>query len=188
MRNIYISYNSIDEQFVTKLSDALISNNMAVRAVSEHHPIHHTLVGVSHVTDVVILVLSPEALDTPEIQSDWQLAAQHNLPIIPVICHPTPALELAMLDYTVTFHNRAFWFAFERLLNILARRGVRVAPPAYRLASARRQFPDLPPYGYGSPAASLSSENGILQFAFTVLLSSIALSILLVVVMENLAF
>jgi hypothetical protein len=93
--------------------------------------------------DVLILVLSPSAMSSSNVEDEWQYALDRGKPVLPVLLEPTDVhFQLGRIQYT-DFHAHSFEVALPALAE-----AVRTA-----LAAAATR-------GDGSAAAPTSDEAG----------------------------
>jgi len=128
LRQIFISYDYADQPFAVRLAEDLGNSGAQVwldvkhaepgrnwsrsveRALSESH--------------MMLVVLSPYALDSAHVAVEWQAYLEANRPVIPVMAQPCappgPLRTRRPVDFT-----RDYWRAFHELTPRLIEYGMR---------------------------------------------------------------
>lgn len=157
MRQIFMSYTQSDEAFVIRLTDDLRASGAKVwldihnaepgrnwgrsieRALSE--------------SSMMVVVLSPQALNSAHIAVEWQAYLEARRPMIPVIAKPCdlpgPLRTRRPVDFTWDY-SRAFHLLVSRLLERNAR-GVRGDPVIWTMAAEVQEFRSEQPIALPAP-------------------------------------
>lgn len=80
------------------------------------------------IADVMVAVITPEALSSQAIQAEWTQHLQTGKPIIPVLLVPAKVhADLAHLPY-IDFYTQSYETAFAQLYGDMARHGIKFNP------------------------------------------------------------
>lgn len=125
MSQVFVSYKRSDKDFVHRLVDELRRNHFPVWLDEDsikpgddwQEAIYKT---IQTETSAVIVVLSPEAVDSEWVGVEYNLAMDHGITVIPLIYKPcdVPA-RLQSLNYVEYFKNPSFDGLIKRLQEIV---------------------------------------------------------------------
>ena len=132
MSRIFISYSRIDESFARKLAlnlsrmgaDIWIDVDDIPAGVKWSTAIQQGLDNA----DVMLVIISPDSMQSPNVEDEWQYYLDQNKPVIPVLWRPAKIhFQLNRVQY-IDFHNLDFEAALKKLHTELAVQGVILAP------------------------------------------------------------
>lgn len=130
-RQIFVSYTPEDEQFVIRLANDLIGSGAPVW-LDVYHAVPGRQWGRSieqalSESGMMLVVLSPEALESEHVNAEWQAYLEAYRPVQPVIaamCNPPGPLRTRHpIDFT---RPRDYTRRFHQLVTRLLERGARV--------------------------------------------------------------
>ena len=123
---LFISYRRVDEDFARKIHGALTNEGLDVwldvvniRAGDDwSDSIHRGLVG----SDVMLLIVTPESMESSNVADEWKYFHSRSRPIIPVHLRTVEDLhyQLHRLQY-VDFSNQDFGMALSKLRDEIKR-------------------------------------------------------------------
>ncbi|MEL6526496.1 MAG: TIR domain-containing protein [Chloroflexota bacterium] len=186
MNTIVITHASTDASFVSDLAISLEAFDLHIMAISEHRPFRHSHDETLQRCDLLIVVISPDAIVMPEVRADWRLAHASNIPIVSVIWYPAISPDAHILKRSVSFYGKPFSDSFDTLLNMLLRCGIYIAPQATWLAQSSRQLYDVPSQPATSIVATSSTDDTMQRLAILVL-GGVALCITVLILMQSYA-
>ena len=106
MKQLFISYTRKDEAFVQKLAAALESCGISLwydrKGIGAGSQWEAELLNALNKVDLLLLILTPDSLQSAWVEREWQLTLQQNKPILPILYKPiAQALppELAPIQY-----------------------------------------------------------------------------------------
>jgi hypothetical protein len=130
-RQIFISYAAEDEHFVTRLANDLIQSGAMIWL-----DILHALPGRQWTRSIqtalgesgmMIVVLSPEALESEHVNAEWQTYLEARRPVMPVIAEPCELPDRLRargpIDFTRSYNYPRM---FHNLMTQLIDRGTRL--------------------------------------------------------------
>jgi hypothetical protein len=103
---IFISYSSKDEDFVKRLYDKLRASGQPVWLNTESIPkgerwYDEMVKGLTE-TDLMILILSPDAIKSKWVQQEWKTFLETQKAVLPILCRearvPRKLMALEMID------------------------------------------------------------------------------------------
>jgi formylglycine-generating enzyme required for sulfatase activity len=140
MARIFISYSRKDETFARHLAadldrlgaDVWIDVDDIPAGVNWSTAIQQGLDS----SDVMIVVISPDSMESTNVGNEWQYFWDHGHPVIPVQWRPAKVhFQLHRLQY-IDFHTQDYDTAFAQLHAELRRKGVDLAPLSTHDSSA----------------------------------------------------
>lgn len=126
MRQIYISYDPINEDFVSQLTDDLIAHGANVWLdIRNARPGRHwarSIAAALSESSMMVVVLSPQALLSRHVAAEWQAYLEAYRPVIPVLAEdcdpPGPLRTRRPVDFThPRFNDRALHELITRLID-----------------------------------------------------------------------
>lgn len=156
MTHLFISYSRSDHDFAQKLTDTLRDNGVEVfldvQAIDAGEKWSTAIQRALDAADVMLLIVSPASMESPNVEDEWQYFLDNKKPIIPVLWLPAKLhFQLNRLQY-VNFNGVAFETALANLFAELNKKGVQVSaatpqstpapPPVSKRASL--EFARLP--------------------------------------------
>lgn len=140
--HIFISYSRNDAEFARRLALSLAAAQTDVWMDVEDIP-----AGMKWSTavqqglllaDVMVVVISPSAMQSRHVEDEWQYFLDMNKPVIPLMWHPAALhFQLARIQ-RVNFHHQPYNLALLELLTVIQRLGCEIAIPLY-LEQTRRK-------------------------------------------------
>lgn len=132
MSRLFISYSRIDESFARKLALSLSRMGADIWIDVDDIP-----AGVKWSTaiqqgldnaDAMLVIISPDSMQSPNVEDEWQYYLDQGKPVIPVLWRPAKIhFQLNRIQY-IDFHNVDFENALKKLHTELAVQGVVLAP------------------------------------------------------------
>lgn len=128
MTKIFISHSSKDTEFALQLAQALTKVGIDVWSMeSDIRAGKKWSTAIQNGLDtceVMIVVISPEAMASVNVEDEWQYFFDEHKPVIPVLWRPTDRIhfQLRRIQY-IKFHEREFVAAFDLLRLELQRQG-----------------------------------------------------------------
>ena len=131
MRQIFVSYARDDEAFVTRMVDDLTRSGARVWLdIRDARPGRHWGRSIEQAlsdSSMMIVVLSPHALQTAHVSVEWQAYLEAYRPVIPVLAQrcdpPGPLRTRRPVDFT---RESSYQRAFHQLMTRLLEYGTRV--------------------------------------------------------------
>jgi formylglycine-generating enzyme required for sulfatase activity/class 3 adenylate cyclase len=162
----FISYSRTDASFADRLAAAL--PGVGVEPWIDRAGIHGGAKWSSAIqqaldaADVLILVLSPAAMASSNVEDEWQYALDHSKPVLPVLLEPTEVhFQLGRIQYT-DFLGQPFEAALAQLVESVRRALV---------AASDRDAADAPDDDdrkrAAHAAAAVGPPTGTVTFLFT---------------------
>lgn len=159
MGQIFISYSRADKAFADQLRADLEKRGADVWIDVDDIPVGEKWSSaVQQALDsctVMIVILSPEAAASKNVEDEWQYFLDQNKPLVPVLLRPTKAhFQISRIQY-IDFSQQPYRTAFDALCAELQRNGVlfarqkSVPPPApvtRRQEAAPLPLPESFPY------------------------------------------
>ena len=134
MPGIFISYSRKDEIFARRLATSLEQMETDVWLDVDDIP-----AGLKWSTaiqqgldtaDVMLVVISPDSMASPNVEDEWQYFIDHRKPIIPILLRQAKIhFQLNRIQW-VDFLNQPYERALAELHEELSKKGVRVRKPA----------------------------------------------------------
>lgn len=113
MRQIFISYDRADEAFAAQLADDLSANGARVWLDVYHaRPGRHWARSITRAlseSSMMVVILSPEALESPQVAAEWQTYLEAYRPVIPVVAEPCNIPGPLRTRYPIDFTRRRFY-------------------------------------------------------------------------------
>ncbi len=108
----FISYSHADTEFATRLAEALpgvgITPWIDRDGIQGGARWSTAIQDALDAAEVLILVLSPDAMASTNVEDEWQYALDQGIPVVPVRYRPTKVhFQLGRLQY-VDFHDQPF--------------------------------------------------------------------------------
>lgn len=131
MARIFVSYSRKNEEFARKLADDLAHLGADVwidvddirAGVNWSTAIQHGL----EMSDVLLLIMTPDSMASPNVENEWQFFLECKHPIIPILLEPVrPHFQLIRLQY-VDFHSKPYDVALTQLHSELLDNGIQLA-------------------------------------------------------------
>lgn len=146
MRQIFMSYTQSDEAFTIRLTEDLRASGAIVWLdVHNAEPGRNWGRSIERAlseSNMMVVVLSPQALNSAHVAVEWQAYLEARRPMIPVIAKPCdlpgPLRTRRPVDFTWDY-SRAFHQLVSRLLERNAR-GVRGDPVIWSMAEGVQEF------------------------------------------------
>jgi hypothetical protein len=150
MSRLFISYCREDGNFAKRLADDLklaganvwIDVNDITPGIKWSTAVQRGLLE----SDIMVVILSPEAVSSTNVEDEWQAYLDEQKPVIPILLRPINQqmpFQLRRLQY-IDFHQQDYRQAFEQLKNALQRYEIQLtgslaeaAPPAEDTPSAK---------------------------------------------------
>jgi formylglycine-generating enzyme required for sulfatase activity len=128
MSEVFISYARKDEAFVRQLAKALSDVGVNVWLDVEDIPAgmkwSSAIQQGLDTAELLILVITPESMESVNVEDEWQYFIDEKKPIIPVLLSEAKVhFQLRRLQY-LSFANSNFEIAFRQLCDELERKGV----------------------------------------------------------------
>lgn len=169
MSRVFISYSRVDEPFARKLARSLSDMGADVWLDVEDIPAgmkwSTAIQQGLNVCQIMLLIVSPEAMASNNVEDEWQYYLDKQKPVIPLLYRPAEKhFQLNRLQH-VDFHNSLYHTAFEKLMRELAAKGVSldlsVESPA--AAPPHIEFPPSTPPKPAEPAAGtrMTDDKGV---------------------------
>jgi Tol biopolymer transport system component len=130
---IFISYSRKDETFARRLARSLSDLGADIWIDVEDIPAGMKWSSAIQqgltVSDVLLVLLSPDAMRSSNVEDEWQYFLDKRKPIIPVLARPTDNIhfQLNRLQY-IDFYRQPYDAALVQLHEELARKGARLDP------------------------------------------------------------
>ncbi len=182
MTNAFISYAHADAAFANRLATAL--PGLGIEPWIDRDGIHGGARWSSSIqqalrsSDVLILVLTPAAMASSNVEDEWQYALDKGKPVLPVLVEPTDVhFQLGRIQYT-DFHGQPFETALAQLAESVRRALESVGGPGARGAGddlgdgsdhgspSDRASAEGTRAGHGA-ARSIGPPSGTVTFLFT---------------------
>lgn len=165
MRQIFMSYAQNDETFAIRLTEDLRSSGAKVWLdVHNAEPGRNWGRSIERAlseSGMMVVVLSPQALECAHIAVEWQAYLEARRPMIPVVVRscdlPGPLRTRRPVDFTWDY-SRAFHQLVSRLLEYNAR-GVRGDPVIWTMAEEVQEFRSEQP----APVAASALPDPVLD-------------------------
>lgn len=127
MHQIYISYTPLNEPFAHQLANDLRLTGPRIWLGIQNGPDENWTASVEQALSesvMMIVILSPESVESPRVAAEWQTYLDLYRPVIPVIAQPCtppePLLARRPIDFTRDY-RRALHQLIMRLLEYRAR-------------------------------------------------------------------
>ena len=133
MERIFISYSRRDEAFARRLAGALSDAGADVWMDVENIPAgenwSNAIQQGLNKADLMLVILSPDSMESRNVEAEWQYFMDSGRPIIPVRWRECKVhFQLNRLQY-VDFYQRDFHTAFSELVAELHLKGVHLSVP-----------------------------------------------------------
>lgn len=173
MKRVFISYSRVDEPFARQLATALSNHNADVWIDVEDIPAgmnwSMAIQQGLDTADALLLVVSPDAMQSENVTDEWQYFLDHNKPVIPIFYRPAKMhFQLHRKQY-IDFHEQDFKAAFKDLLDELARQGTLLEAGAVTVPSQA-----IEPEQYAKPKQTPARPRGPLMVVVAAVLVVIA--------------
>jgi hypothetical protein len=134
MAKIFISYSRVDEPFARELAAALTAMGADVWIDVEDIPAGQKWSSAIQqgldVCDALLVVISPEAMASTNVEDEWQYFLDQKRPVFPILYRPAKIhFQLSRIQY-IDFSRQPFARAILQLNAELRRRGIGVQPMA----------------------------------------------------------
>ncbi|MBA3871609.1 MAG: SUMF1/EgtB/PvdO family nonheme iron enzyme [Anaerolineae bacterium] len=140
---IFISYARIDEPFARQLATALSQANADVWLDVDDIPAgmnwSSAIQQGLNQCDLMLAIISPEAMASPNVENEWQWYLDNHKPVIPILWRDAQRhFQLNRLQY-INFKDQPFDNAFSQLTGEINRRtgGAILPVPSTQVASAK---------------------------------------------------
>jgi hypothetical protein len=166
-RQIFISYTRDDEQFAKRLADTLCETGANVWLdVYNARPGRHWSRSIEQAlaeSGMMIVLLSPSALESAHIAVEWQAYLEAYRPVIPVLVRPCdppgPLRTRRPIDFT---REANFTRAFHELSNRLLEYGTRIRrndPVIWTLSAGVNDYREERENSQPCKSPSISAQN-----------------------------
>lgn len=123
---IFISYSRTDQDFTQQLADALERGGFEVwidvEDIQGGTKWSSAIQSGLDSSDAMLLVISPEAMESLNVEDEWQYIMDRGKPIIPILWRPANVhFQLNRLQY-IDFHNQTFDKAMTQLIPEIIRK------------------------------------------------------------------
>ena len=142
MTRVFISYAHADLDFATRLATALAAEG--IEPWIDREGIHGGARWSTSVQkgldtcDALVLVLSPESMESGNVEDEWQYAIDEAKPVVPVLLRPTKVhFQLRRIQH-IDFQSQPFEVALPQLAN-----GVRRAVEGDEAPNAGSSAPEI---------------------------------------------
>lgn len=179
MTHIFISYSRVDEDFARMVARSLSDLGADVWIDVEDIPAgmkwSSAIEQGLKACEVMIVIISPEAMASTNVEDEWQYYLDKGKPVIPVLWRPGDIhFQLSRIQY-INFHNQNFDRAFRRLYTELIRKGFVLQPISEADNSDLADEPVSVPPTVSRPR---SSRGAISTLTIVGFLTVVALSII----------
>jgi formylglycine-generating enzyme required for sulfatase activity len=132
MTRFFISYSRVDEDFARRIAtdldrlgaDVWIDVDDIPSGMNWSTAIQQGL----DTCDVMLLILSPESMDSHNVRDEWQFFKDQGKPLIPLWWRPTKVhFQIHRLQY-IDFHKQDYDTALRQLHTELRHKGIRLDP------------------------------------------------------------
>jgi hypothetical protein len=146
---IFISYSRQDEIFASRLAQSLIDLGadiwMDVLCIHVGENWSEAVQRALETSDLMLLIISPDSMDSRHTRAEWQYFHDQEKPIVPVVFRPAhPHFQLLRLQ-RVNFDNAPYEEALKRLHIALRNKGIDLQPPPHESTIEGRDVPPLRP-------------------------------------------
>lgn len=132
MPRLFISYARVQEEFARKLAERLLEYGadvwmdvISIEAGTNWSDEIQIGLDISH---VMLLIISPESMESPNVAQEWQYYFDEHKEIVPVLHSPAKVhFQIRRLQY-IDFYTQDFDLAFQHLHAELRRKGVSLTP------------------------------------------------------------
>jgi mono/diheme cytochrome c family protein len=133
MSRLFISYSRNDAAFARRLTLSLQDVGgqvwIDVDDIRSGEDWSDAIQQALDVSDVMVLILSPESMESVNVASEWKYFLDEGKTVIPVLLREAKIhFRLKPLNY-IDFHKHDYYTAFAQLRAELERKGVNFAPP-----------------------------------------------------------
>jgi len=135
VKRVFISYSRIDVEFARSLASALSNAGADVWIDVEDIPAgmkwSRAIQQGLDTAEAMLVVISPESVDSHNVEDEWQYFMDQGKPVIPILWRPAKMpFQLNRLQY-IDFQAQSFDSAFSQLIGELNRRGVQLNQPSH---------------------------------------------------------
>ena len=146
MARLFISYSRNDEIFARRLATSLSDMGADVWIDIEDIPAgmkwSRAIQEGLDSGELLIVIISPDSMDSRNVEDEWQYYLDNNKPVVPVLLRPTKIhFQLNRIQY-IDFYEQDYATAIRQLHAQLKSKGVELAPPKETSAAAS-QMPDF---------------------------------------------
>ena len=182
MAHIFISYSRLDEVFARRLATSLSNMGADIWIDLEDIPagmkwssaIQHGL----DTADLLIVIISPEAMASRNVEDEWQYYIDNNKPVIPILLRPAKIhFQLSRIQY-IDFHRLDYELALRELYEELQRKGIRLSP---NISAPSRAYQPVP-HHYPQPSAVPNRKPFLVGAAVVAALALVSLLVIAVVI------
>lgn len=177
---IFISYSRVDEAFARQLAGSLSQMGADVWIDVEDIPAglkwSSAIQQGLDVADAMLVILSPESMQSVNVEDEWQYFLDQKRPVFPILYRPAKVhFQLSRIQY-IDFVRQPYERAILQLNAELRRRGIRVQPMAG--AEPPRTQPPISTITQPAPEARRRTPPLALSLGAVVVLSLIVLFVL----------
>lgn len=134
MSNIFVSYSRKDADFALQLARSLSDMGsdvwIDVQDIPPGMKWSSAIQQGLDVCDALVVVISPDAMASHNVEDEWQYALDQKKPVIPLLWRPAKLhFQLSRVQY-IDFQNQAYPQALSALSEELSRRGVPLGKPS----------------------------------------------------------
>jgi formylglycine-generating enzyme required for sulfatase activity len=142
--SIFISYARESQDFVARLATSLSDMGADVWVDFEDIPVgmnwSNAIQAGLDKADLMIVVITPESMESNNVAQEWQYFLDENKPVIPVLLTPARVhFQLRRLQY-VDFHGQDYDLALKKLHSAFESKGVKLNLPP---GTVRPALPDV---------------------------------------------
>lgn len=132
MSDVFVSYSHRDEHFARQLAEALSIAGVDVWIDVDDIPVgmkwSSAIMQGLQLCEVMILIITPDAMNSGNVEDEWQYFLDQGKPVVPVLRKPANIhFQLNRLQW-VDFYNQPFDVALEYLFLELESLGIRLKP------------------------------------------------------------
>ncbi|MEL6408386.1 MAG: toll/interleukin-1 receptor domain-containing protein [Chloroflexota bacterium] len=155
MYSVFISYSRMNEGFARQLASTLSDAGYDVWLDVEDIPTgmkwSSAIQQGLDEADVLIVIISPGSMASPNVEDEWQYALDRGTPVIPILYEPANIhFQLNRLQY-IDFHTQDYTRAIEKLLAEISR-VIRNPSSPFVTPEARKRYPGgYDPATYNAP-------------------------------------
>ncbi len=130
MARVFISYSRSDEEFARRLARSLSESGMDVWIDVEDIPAgmkwSRAIQQGLDSAEVMVVLISPTAMASSNVEDEWQYFLDHKKPVIPVLLQPAKIhFQLNRVQY-IDFLNQNYYHALSQLYSEFRRKGIQL--------------------------------------------------------------
>lgn len=132
MSDVFISYSSKDARFARQLAESLSKAGIDVWIDVDDIPVgmkwSTAVMQGLKLCQVMIVVITPDAMTSRNVEDEWQYFLDKNKPVVPVLRKPTEIHFQLNRIQRIDFYSEDYETALQYLFLELESRGVNLAP------------------------------------------------------------